>query len=112
MKRWRTKAFSSEVDAGSRQENASNQNLEPRSDFIGTETALVRGLVNPLQFLAEFIDQHPDVLAVIDRDDHQMHAACGKRTLERREDRLRAFDPSALGTLTLGVSDEIRISKG
>jgi hypothetical protein len=33
------KAFSSEVDTGSREENAS-KNLEPRSDSIGTETAL------------------------------------------------------------------------
>src|ERR1700686_1098250 len=34
------KAFSSEVDSGSRQENASNQNLEPRFDSIETEKAL------------------------------------------------------------------------
>jgi hypothetical protein len=34
------RAFSSEVETGSRQENASNKNLEPRSDSIGTEKAL------------------------------------------------------------------------
>ena len=34
------RAFSSEVATGSRQENASNQNLEARSDSIGTEKAL------------------------------------------------------------------------
>jgi hypothetical protein len=33
-------AFSSEVAAGSREENASKQKLEPRSDSIGTEKAL------------------------------------------------------------------------
>jgi hypothetical protein len=32
----RFRAFSSEVDTGSREENASNKNLEPRSDSIGT----------------------------------------------------------------------------
>ena len=31
------KAFSSEVDTGSREENASDKNLEPRSDSIGTD---------------------------------------------------------------------------
>src|SRR5712671_2031448 len=36
-----TGAFSSEVDTGSRQENASKQEIEPRSDSIGTEKALV-----------------------------------------------------------------------
>jgi hypothetical protein len=35
-----SKAFSSEVETGSRQENASKQNQECRSDFI--ETALLR----------------------------------------------------------------------
>src|ERR1700682_188104 len=34
------RAFSSEVETGSRQENASNQNLEPRFDSIETEKAL------------------------------------------------------------------------
>jgi hypothetical protein len=34
-------AFSSEVDAGSREENASKQKIEPRSDSIGTEKALM-----------------------------------------------------------------------
>jgi hypothetical protein len=33
------KAFSSEVDTGSREENASKK-IEPRSDSIGTEKAL------------------------------------------------------------------------
>jgi hypothetical protein len=36
----RTRAFSDEVDAGSAQENATKQNLEPRSDSIGSEQAL------------------------------------------------------------------------
>src|ERR1700678_3684116 len=36
------RVFSGEVDTGSREENASNKNLEPRSDSIGTENALVR----------------------------------------------------------------------
>jgi hypothetical protein len=36
----RIKAFSSEVDTGSREENVSKQELEPRSDSIGTEKAL------------------------------------------------------------------------
>jgi hypothetical protein len=31
--------FSSEVGAGSREENASNEKMEPRSDSIGTEKA-------------------------------------------------------------------------
>src|SRR5712671_6459185 len=35
-----TGAFSSEVDTGSREENASKQEIEPRSDSIGTEKAL------------------------------------------------------------------------
>jgi sugar/nucleoside kinase (ribokinase family) len=35
------RAFSSEVETGSREENASKQEIEPRSDFIGTEKALV-----------------------------------------------------------------------
>ena len=35
------RAFSSEVDAGSRRENATKQKLEPRSDSIGTGKALV-----------------------------------------------------------------------
>jgi hypothetical protein len=35
-----TRAFSSEVDTGSREENASNKRLELRSDSIGTERAL------------------------------------------------------------------------
>jgi hypothetical protein len=34
------RAFSSEVDTGSRPENASKQKLEPRSDSIATELAL------------------------------------------------------------------------
>jgi hypothetical protein len=34
------RAFSSEVETGSREENASKQEIEPRSDFIGTEKAL------------------------------------------------------------------------
>src|SRR2546423_11431210 len=34
------RAFSSEVEAGSREENASKQRVEPRSDSIGTERAL------------------------------------------------------------------------
>jgi hypothetical protein len=34
------RAFSSEVDTGSRKENASKQETEPRSDSIGTEKAL------------------------------------------------------------------------
>src|SRR5262249_32582554 len=34
------RAFSSEVETGSRDENASNKNREPRSDSIGTEKAL------------------------------------------------------------------------
>jgi hypothetical protein len=38
----RTRAFSSEVDTGSREENASKQEIEPRSDSIGTEKALGR----------------------------------------------------------------------
>src|ERR1700754_1835589 len=33
-------AFSSEVDTGSREENASKQKIEPRSDSIGAEKAL------------------------------------------------------------------------
>jgi hypothetical protein len=33
------RAFSSEVDTGSREENASNRKMEPRSDSIGTEEA-------------------------------------------------------------------------
>jgi hypothetical protein len=37
-----TRAFSSEVDPGSREENASNKKREPRSDSIGTEKALRR----------------------------------------------------------------------
>jgi hypothetical protein len=36
----RFRAFSSEVDTGSRQENASNKNLEPRFDSIEAEKAL------------------------------------------------------------------------
>ena len=35
------RAFSSEVDTGSREENASKQEIKPRSDSIGTEKALV-----------------------------------------------------------------------
>jgi hypothetical protein len=35
-----TKAFSSEVETGSRQENASNQESAPRFDSIETEKAL------------------------------------------------------------------------
>jgi hypothetical protein len=35
-----SRAFSSEVDTGSREENASKQEIEPRSDSIGTEKAL------------------------------------------------------------------------
>src|SRR2546429_685774 len=38
--RLRTRAFSSEVGTGSREENASNKKIEPRSDSIGTEKAL------------------------------------------------------------------------
>src|SRR3954463_13184752 len=38
-----SRAFSSEVDPGSREENASKQNLELRSDSIGTEKALEMG---------------------------------------------------------------------
>jgi hypothetical protein len=34
------KAFSSEVDTGSREENASKEKREPRSDSIGMEMAL------------------------------------------------------------------------
>jgi hypothetical protein len=34
------RAFSSEVDTGSREENASKQEVEPRSDSIGMEKAL------------------------------------------------------------------------
>jgi hypothetical protein len=34
-------AFSSEVDTGSRKENAQNKKLEPRSGSIGTNLALV-----------------------------------------------------------------------
>jgi hypothetical protein len=37
---WRARAFSSEVDTGSREKNASKQEIEPRSDSIGTEKAL------------------------------------------------------------------------
>jgi hypothetical protein len=33
----RTGAFSSEVDTGSREENASNIKIEPGSDSLGTE---------------------------------------------------------------------------
>jgi hypothetical protein len=36
------RAFSSEVDTGSREENASKKEIEPRSDSIGTEKALAR----------------------------------------------------------------------
>src|SRR4051794_37952110 len=35
-----SRALSSEVDTGSREENASKQKIEPRSDTIGTERAL------------------------------------------------------------------------
>jgi hypothetical protein len=38
------RAFSSEVDTGSREENASKQEVEPRSDSIGTEKALATHL--------------------------------------------------------------------
>jgi hypothetical protein len=37
-----TKAFTSEVGTGSREENPSKQKIEPRSDPIGTEKALGR----------------------------------------------------------------------
>jgi hypothetical protein len=36
------RAFSSEVDTGSREENAPKKEIEPRSDSIGTEKALAR----------------------------------------------------------------------
>jgi hypothetical protein len=39
------RAFSSEVDTGSREENASNQKMEPRSDSIRTEKALASSIV-------------------------------------------------------------------
>jgi hypothetical protein len=42
-------AFLSEVDAGSRKENAPNKNLEPRSDSIGTEMALGKQALKPAQ---------------------------------------------------------------
>src|SRR2546421_5430586 len=38
--------FPAKRKAGSRQENASNQNLEPRSDFIGTDKALAQHAAN------------------------------------------------------------------
>src|SRR6202035_4753409 len=41
------RAFSSEVETGSRQENASIKNLEPRFDSIETEKALVCRNENP-----------------------------------------------------------------
>jgi hypothetical protein len=40
--------FDPRVDTGSRQENASNQKLEPRSDSIGTEKALASRVQQPL----------------------------------------------------------------
>jgi hypothetical protein len=40
------RAFSSEVDTGSRQENASKKEIEPRSDSIGTERDLEQRLID------------------------------------------------------------------
>jgi hypothetical protein len=37
-----SRAFSGEVDTGWREENTSKQEIEPRSDSIGTEKALER----------------------------------------------------------------------
>src|SRR3954447_23303223 len=47
------RAFSSEVDTGSRQENASNENPELRSDVIGTELwgSIVTGTMNLRQLI-------------------------------------------------------------
>src|SRR6185437_3483765 len=43
-----TRAFSSEVETGSREENASKQESRARSDLIGTEKALDRMPCPPL----------------------------------------------------------------
>src|SRR5229473_4727374 len=46
------RAFSSEVDTGSREENASKQEIEPRSDSIGTEKAQADHVPSSLNLLA------------------------------------------------------------
>lgn len=46
--------------------------------------------------LAEFVDQHPDVLPIVDRHLDQVHAAGPERGLERGHQILRALHPRAL----------------
>src|SRR5882724_7568865 len=44
------------------------------------------------QLLAQLIDEHPRIFAVIDRHHDEMHATALERVFERRDQRGRAFD--------------------
>jgi hypothetical protein len=53
----------------------------------------LRRLGDRLQFLSEFIDQHAGVLAVVDRNNDQVHPAALECAFERRDQVAGAFDP-------------------
>ena len=65
------RAFSSEVDTGSREENAPRKEIEPRSDSIGTEKALTRADLDVvvgglgLGYTAHAVLEHSSVRSLI-----------------------------------------------
>src|SRR5258708_4868422 len=81
------------------------------SSLLQEIQSLLRRLLNLLQLSAQLIDQHPRILAVIDRPQNQMPPAVLEGPLERRNKVVRAFDLGALGAIALGVFDEIRVAE-